>query len=201
MFFVSANKLTTAANAILLQFTAPIYVALLGAYILKEPNTRLDWAMIAVVIGGMALFFLDQLSPAGFKGNLVAMLSGVSFAFFTIFMRMQKDGSPIESVLLGNILMAVVGAPFLAPDLPSAGEWGYLLLLGVVQLGIPYILYSWAIKHVKALDAALIPILEPLLNPFWVFLLLGEVPGPWSLAGGALLLTAVTIKCLAAIRK
>ncbi len=192
--FVVATKTTTAANAILLQYTAPIYVALLGSSFLKEKTKPLDWVTILVVMGGMVLFFMDQLSPAGFWGNIAAVTSGVTFAFFTIFMRMQKDGSPLESVLLGNLLTAVVGLPFLSVSMPDPTGWLILAILGVVQIGIPYILYSKAIKHVSALEGVLIPILEPILNPLWVFLMLGEVPGTWSLVGGILVLTAVTAR-------
>lgn len=120
---------------------------------------------------------------------------------FTIFMRMQKDGSPIESVVLGNILTAIIGVPFVFQDMPDAKGWIYLVVLGLVQLGLPYILYSKAIKHVTALEASLIPILEPILNPVWVFLALGEIPGKWALVGGIIVITVVTGRCLLSIRE
>ena len=194
ILFVSANKMTTAANAILLQYTAPVYVAMLGAWFLKEKTKLSDWVTIFVVIAGMALFFLDHLSTKGFWGNIAAITSGVSFAFFTIFMRMQKDGSPIESVILGNILTAIVGFPFMFKSTPGMSGWLSLLLMGVVQLGIPYVLYSMAIKQVTAIEAILIPVIEPILNPVWVFLMFGEAPGPWAFKGGFIVLVAVTIR-------
>lgn len=196
ILFVTANKTTTAANAILLQFTAPIYVVILGSRLLKEKAKPLDWATVFVVMGGMGLFFLDKLSTEGLLGNVAAAASGISFAFFTIFMRMQKDGSPLESVLLGNLLTAVIGLPFLLVSMPDVSGWLNLTVLGVVQLGIPYILYSKAIKHATAMEAILIPILEPLLNPVWVFLKLGEIPGIWSLVGGFIVLTVITVRCI-----
>ena len=192
--FVSANKMTTAANAILLQYTAPIYVALLGAWFLKEKTKLFDWITIFIVLGGMALFFLDHLSIEGLWGNMVAIASGLCFALFTIFMRMQKDSSPLESVFLGNILTAIIGLPFMFKSTPDMTGWISLILLGVVQLGIPYILYSIAIKHVTAIEAILIPVMEPILNPIWVFLVFSETPGPWALKGGLIVLVAVTAR-------
>ena len=198
ILFVTATKTTTAANAIFLQSTAPIYVALLSAWLLKEKIKLLDWITVLIVMGGMALFFLDNLSSTGIFGNLVAAASGISFAFFAIFMRMQKDGSPLESILLGNFLTAAIGLPFLSRSVPNASGWLCLVILGVVQLGIPYILYSKAIKHVTAMEAILIPVIEPLLNPVWVLLMLGEAPGPLSLIGGLIVLTAITVRCVLA---
>ncbi|HRX22478.1 MAG TPA: DMT family transporter, partial [Syntrophomonadaceae bacterium] len=188
-----------AANAILLQFTAPIYVAFLAAWLLKEKTRLYDWLTVFVVIGGMGLFFLDNLSMQGVWGNLIAAASGVTFALFTVFMRMQKDGSPLESVLLGNILTALIGLPFLSLAMPTSNGWLLLVGLGVVQLGIPYILFSRAIKHATALEAILIPIIEPLLNPLWVFLILGETPGMFALAGGVIVMAAVTTRCVMAV--
>jgi drug/metabolite transporter (DMT)-like permease len=200
LLFVAATKNTTAANAILIQYTAPVYVALLSAWFLKERVKPLDWLTIAVVMGGMVLFFVDELSMEGVLGNLLAAGSGICFAFFTVFMRMQKEGSPIESVLLGNIITALIGIPFIFADLPGTAGWINLVVLGVVQLGVPYILYSKAIKYVTALEASLIPVIEPMLNPVWVLLFIGEIPGLWALVGGIIVVAAVTIRCIIPLR-
>ncbi|WP_240985735.1 DMT family transporter [Acididesulfobacillus acetoxydans] len=194
ILFVAATKYTTAANAILLQYTAPIYIAFLGTWLLHEKTKPSDWLTIIIVIIGMVLFFLDHLSTKGIFGNTLGVLSGISFAFLHIFMRMQKDGSPWESAFLGNILTAVVGLPFLFQSWPNATGWFYLSILGTVQLGVSYILYAKAIKHATALEAVLILILEPILNPVWVFLFLGEAPGPWALVGGIIVLAAITLR-------
>ncbi len=194
--FVTANKLTTASNAILLQYTAPIYVALIGAWLLKEKCTKLDWLTVFLVLGGMFLFFIDGLTPQGLAGNLIAILSGVSFAWLAIFIRMQKDGSSLESILLGNILAALIGLPFMFQSAPDARGWLGLTLLGVFQLGLAYIFYTKAMKNVTALEGILIPVIEPILNPVWVLLAVGEVPGSWALAGGAVVLAAVTFRSL-----
>ena len=193
ILFVMANKLTTAANAIVLQYTCPVYVAILAAVFLKERTSCASMLAIAGALGGMVLFFLDRLSPGGLLGNVLAIVSGVSLAFLVIFLRMQKDASPMESILLGNIITVVVCLPFMLRSAPPALSWIALILLGVFQLGISYMLYSTAIKHVAAVDAILIPVIEPLLNPLWVFLLLGETPGPWAAAGGVIVLASVTV--------
>lgn len=196
ILFVIANKLTTAANAILLQYTAPIYTAILGTVLLKERTTKLDWITITIVLSGMALFFFDRLSFRGMWGNVCAILSGVAFACEAIFLRMQKDGSPLESVILGNIIAAVIGLPFMFGPSPNAVGWSCLVLLGLLQLGISYILYTTAIKSVTALEAIIIPIIEPILNPIWVFLVFHEHPGRWVFLGGAIVLIAVTVRCI-----
>jgi len=199
ILFVVSTKLTTAANAVLLQYSSPIYVAILGAWLLNEKAKLRDWITILIVICGMILFFFDQLSLDGIWGNLAALTAGVTFAFFAVFMRMQKDGSPMESVLLGNIMTAIIGLPFIFQSMPDTNGWLNLILLGVFQLGIPYIFYSKAIKSATALQAALIPIIEVLLNPLWVFLFIGEAPGYWALIGGAVVITAVTIRCVLSV--
>ncbi len=199
--FVAATKLTTAANAILLQYTAPIYVAFLSAWVLGERAQWYDWLTILVIIGGMALFFLDYLAPGNLLGNIFAVLSGISFASFVLFMRKQRNESPVETVLLGNLLSGLIGLPFMFESMPGLLSWVGLIFLGVVQLGLSNVLYSKAIKHVTALEAILIPGIEPILNPVWVFLILGERPGQWALIGGFIVLISVTLRSLIAIRR
>jgi len=194
--FVSATKITTAANAIFLQFTAPIYVALFSTKFLNEKITIRDWLTTIIVIMGMVLFFFDNFNLEGIIGNTLGVASGISFASFTIFMRMQKNSSPIESVFLGNIITAIIALPFMFQDIPGTISWLFLIVLGIFQLGIPYIFYSIAIKNVSAIDAVLIPVLEPILNPIWVFLLLGEYPGIWTIIGGSIIITTITLRYL-----
>jgi drug/metabolite transporter (DMT)-like permease len=200
--FCLATTLTSAANAILLQYTAPVWVALLGAALLREPATRADWITIAVTLVGMALFFKDGLTLGHLNGDLLALASGVFFAGMTIALRRQKDGSAVESIILGNLLACLVCLPWLArsPALPAAG-WLALLALGTVQLGLSYLLYARAIRHVTALEAVLIPVVEPILNPIWVLVFVGETPSRWALAGGAIVLGAVTVRAALSVRR
>ena len=197
ILFVIANKLTTAANSILLQYTGPIYVALFSYWFLKEKITAIDWITIHVVIIGMTLFFIEKLSPDGILGNLAAILAGIAFGWLALCLRKQKDESPLESLILGNILTGIIGLPFIIDSgIPSQQSMIALFVLGIFQLGIPYILYSKAVKHVSALDAVLIPVLEPILNPLWVFLLLGESIGMWPMIGGAIIIVAITTRSI-----
>jgi drug/metabolite transporter (DMT)-like permease len=189
--FVFATRMTTAANAIFLQYTAPIYVALLGRWYLGERALRIDWLVIAVALCGIALFFFDRLTISGFWGNIVALASGVAFASVALFLRKEKAGSPVASIILGNAIVALAGIPFMFQHSLGAGSGWRLILLGAVQLGLPYVFYGTAIKYVTALEATLIPLLEPVLNPLWVMLALGEHPGPWAIFGGTLVLGAV----------
>jgi len=194
VLFVIANKLTTAANAILLQYTAPLYVILFSPWFLGERASRRDWLILGVMMGGMVLFFLDELTLDGYLGNGVALCSGLCFAWLTLFLRRQKDGSALPSLFLGNLLAGMIGLPFMFQSLPDASSWIGLLLLGVVQLGLPYILYALALRHVRAIEGILIPMIEPVLNPVWVFLLMGEQPSPWAIVGGAIILGAVIFR-------
>jgi drug/metabolite transporter (DMT)-like permease len=194
--FVMANKLTTAANAILLQYTSPIHVALLGTWILKERTRLIDWVAIGVVLASMVLFFIDDIAVGNMLGNIIAVMSGVFFALFTIFMRKQKDGSPAETVLLGNALTAIIGLPFFFGDMPDMRGCIYLVILGIFQLGLSYILYSNAVKYVSALESILIPVIEPILNPVWVLIFMNEKPGIFALLGGLIILVTVTAWCV-----
>ena len=208
--FIVANKLTTAANAILIQYSAPVWIALLGRWFLGEPATRLDWLTIALVVGGITLFFFDQLTLDHVTGNLVALASGVAFAFHAMTLRRVAIAAartsdapidPMRPLILGNLVGALIGAPFAflhAP--PDATGWAALLALGVVQQGAAYLCLARAIRHATALEAMLIPIIEPILNPIWVALAVGERPGPWALAGGAIVVGAVTLRALLARR-
>lgn len=201
VLFCAANKHTSAANAILLQYTAPVWVALAGAWFLGEKADRHDWLAIGVVLAGLVLFFADSLDLSHAYGNVLGLLSGFAFAGMTIAMRRQKDGSPVESIILGNLIAFAIGLPAIttAPALSVKG-WLALLVLGAVQLGVAYTLYARAIKEVTALEAVLLPVIEPILNPLWVLLALGEKPAPLSLAGGVLVLAAVTLRAVRSIR-
>ncbi len=194
--FIAATKMTTAANAILLQYAAPAYVALFGIWFLKEHPRPADWLTIIVVMGGMAFFFFDRLTFTGLWGNAMGIAAGITFAWLVLFLRKQKRGDPLSSVIIGNGITALVALPVMVGQVPGIHDWGWLILLGTVQTAVPYILYTIAIRHVTALDGALIPVIEPILNPAWALLFLGEVPGSWAMVGGALILLAVTSRVL-----
>ena len=201
VLFALANKLTTAANAILLQYTAPVWIALFGSWLLGERTTRADWITIAAVFLGMGVFLYDGLQVHDVAGIFVSIASGLFFALTAIFLRKQKTGSPLESIILGNVISFLIGVPEIwsAPPLSSSGITA-LAALGVVQLGLAYFLYARAIKHVTALEAVIIPIIEPILNPVWVMIFAGERPSALSLVGGVIVLGSVTWRAIASIR-
>jgi len=198
---VAATRLTTAANAILLAYTAPLWVALAAPRLLGEPTRPGDWGFVAAVCGGMVLFFLDRLSAGGLWGNVLACGTGLAYAGFTLAMRAEKDASPLATAFLGHALAALLCLPWIAgAALPGPGSLAGLFYLGVVQQGLSLALYAWAIRRARALTAILVMTLEPVLNPLWVALGLGEIPGPWALAGGAVVLLAVTWRGLGSTR-
>lgn len=191
VLFVVANKLTTAANAIILQYSAPIYVIFLAGPLLHEKPKREDFLAIGTVFLGIILFFMDKLEWGSFLGNFVAIGSGWMFALLAIFLRLQKDASPFESVLLGNIIATLIGFPFMWHDFPKAQQFILLVILGVFQIGLSYLFYVEAVKTVTAFEACFIPIIEPILNPIWVLLFVKEMPGRFALVGGAIILLAI----------
>ncbi len=196
IIFVIANKLTTAANVILLQYSAPIWVALMSGWILKEKVRKTDWATIAVVMAGMVLFFVGDLQVGQMFGNGLSVLSGIMLAGVIISLKMVKSGEPVEIPLMGNVLTLIVALPFIIGTMPDAKSILGLILLGVFQLGLSYILFAEASKHVSAIEAILIPVIEPLLNPIWVFIFAGEAPGPFALVGGIVVVTAVVARSI-----
>ncbi len=201
--FVYATKNTTAANAIFLQYTAPIYILILSPLILKEKFRFVDLITVAACLAGMTLFFFEApgeenvLAINIFAGNIAALISGVFFGLYFIFLRhprsLQKN--PALSVFYGNIIVVLLMIPFVAGNPPTnitLADTGAILFLGTFQIGAAYILFTNGIAHgVRSLDASIIGFIEPLLNPVWVFLLLSEKPSSWALLGGAIIITAV----------
>lgn len=189
LLYVFSIRLTTAANAIFLEFTAPIYVVVLGYFILNERITVFDILSMIVIFFGMTLFFIDELSFYGFWGNIMAAIAGVCLGIVTIIIRKEKE-SAFQIVLMGNIVTAIVCIPFMFTGIQEtvSTDWLIIFTLGIIQLGIPYILYTKALRHVQALDAILVSMIEPILNPFWVYIFIGEKMGEWALLGGFLVL-------------
>ncbi len=198
--FISATKLTTAANAIFLQYTAPVYIILLAFWFLRERPARIDWISMVIIFLGMFLFFGDKLSLNSLYGNLLAVLSGITMALMTVSLRAQKEGVPVESILLAHVFTAVVGFPFVLKEAWTATNWLIILYLGVFQIGLSFLLFSSAIKHVPAIEATLISTLEPVLNPVWVFLFIGEEPGRFALVGGLIVLAGVALNAISGAR-
>lgn len=198
MLFIGSNKLTTSANAILLQFTAPVWVMLFASIFLKEPIKKSDYITVAFVFAGMILFFLGNLGAGGMLGNFLAILSGVAMAVMVVSLKGVKTGSPLEIVFWGNIFTVIAGIPFYSAVVLDGPSVTGILLLGIFQLGISYIFYAEGIQKVSALEGILIPVLEPLLNPVWVFIFNGETPTVYALIGGVIVVGSVLVRSLKA---
>lgn len=192
-FYIAATQLTTAANAILLQYTAPVYVALLSIWLLKEKVKKKDWFVIAAVFLGMVLFFVDKAGIGNMLGNVLGVLSGISFATFIVCTRMQKNAHPAGSIFLGNVIALVVCLPsMIVTPLTEDAIFGGMYL-GLIYGGLSYIIYSACIRYVSALSAILIATIEPVLNPVWVFFLVGETPSSYAILGGGIVVVSILI--------
>jgi drug/metabolite transporter (DMT)-like permease len=191
--FVIANKLTASANVILLQYSAPVWACLLAWALIKEKPGWQHWIALFLVAGGMILFFKDGLASGSIAGDALAVASGVLFGANSVFMRMQKDGSPADSMLTAHIVTALVAVPFFVmyfPVLTPAGS-AAIGFMGVVQIGCASLLFSYGIKRVSSVQAMLTASREPVLNPLWVLLVTGERPSLAAILGGAIILFAV----------
>jgi drug/metabolite transporter (DMT)-like permease len=199
LLFVYANKATTSANAILLQYASPIWTAFLAVIFLREKIRFAEGCILLLASGGLILFFMDSLGTGALLGNLAAIASGISFSIFYILMRKQKDGSPLESLLLSHCITLLVSLPFLSGFTVNLPNVSGILLLGVFQIGIAAIFFSVGIKGTTALQASLISLVEPIFNPVWVLLLTGETPTLLTLIGGAIIVVCVTASSLVKI--
>jgi DME family drug/metabolite transporter len=203
VLFVSATKLTTAANAIFLQSTAPVYVLALGPLLLHERIRRRDLAFAAVVGVGLGLFFVARESalataPDPVRGNLLGLLSGVAWALTIVGLRWlgqrSAGGSALATVVAGNLMACLICLPSALPVMAARRtDWLVIAYLGLVQIGLAYLCLARAIRHVPAFEATTLLLLEPVLNPVWAWLVHGERPTAWALAGGALILSATLI--------
>ncbi|MEJ7617531.1 MAG: DMT family transporter [Pyrinomonadaceae bacterium] len=196
LLFVMATKLTTAANAIFLQYTAPIYVLLVEPLIFKERYRLRDLLVVACCLAGMGLFFVGQLRVEDVAGNLAALVSGLFFAIFTLLLRRSRTTTinPAAPVIYGNLLLAICTAPAFisgAAEL-TPKDVAIILYLGIFQIGVAYVFFTLGIaRGVRSLDAGIAGYIEPVLNPLWVYMGVGEQPSPQALAGGAIIITAV----------
>src|SRR5262245_24079854 len=202
ILFVLATKMTTAANAIFLQYTAPVYVMILEPIFYKEKFRARDFVTVAACIAGMSLFFVGKLRPEDVTGNLLALASGVCFALFFLLLRHSKarDVNRASSAIYGNLIVVLICAPAFFGALQrgiSPADFARIAYLGIVQIGFAYLLFTLAMaRGVRSLDAGIIAYVEPVLNPVWVFLFIGERPSGWAIVGGAIIITSVLVHML-----
>ncbi len=196
ILFVSAVKLTTVANAIFLQFTAPIYLLILEPVFLKTGFNKKNLYAVIVCICGMVLFFFGKLELSNITGNLLAIGSGVSFAFFVLFLKWKKQLHKSENTLVyivvGNIFVCIFCFPAVAGNLAiNFTQLLILLYMGIFQIGISYIIFNEGVKYVSATESLIIAMLETILSPIWVFLGVGEIPTVYSIIGAAIIMAAI----------
>ncbi|MCK6543799.1 DMT family transporter [bacterium] len=221
--FVTANKMTTAANAVFMQYTSPVFVILITYFFLKEKIYRAEILTVVICLGGMVLFFLEEEKSTAFAGNMIAILSGVAFAFLQIYVKRSEAGTAetltadqhhlrsIFAIVIGNlvtVMMGFVSAMFLmhAVTMPDAlapifgtqftittSDIIGLLILGIFQLGCGYLFFAAGAKYISSVEIAIYTILEPILNPIWTFLGTGEVPGFWAIIGANLIVAAMLV--------
>lgn len=197
--YVIATKTTTAANAIFLQSTAPIYVLIFEPIINKTGYDKINIITVIVCFFGMILFFLGDLSPGQLEGNMVALFSGVAFAAFFLGMRKNDFKYQQSSIFFGNIIVVLICLPFLFPlaDVTISNLW-MVTFLGVFQIAIAYAFFTYGLKQIYAVEASIISMFEPVLNPVWVFVGYGEVPSLTAIIGGVIIVTAIVIRTLIA---
>lgn len=196
--FVAANKLTTAANAIVLQFTSPLFIVIFSAVLYHKKIEKKDLIAVLVTFGGIAMFFLDQLAPGYLLGNIVAIAAGMFMAGMYMAMDGVQSEERFSSAFLGQMFAFLAGVPFIIATRPAMTGLPvlYVLLLGVFQLGIAYTLYTRASAYCPPLACCLLGAVEPLLNPVWVAIFDGEKPGIFALIGGVIVIAAVTAWCV-----
>jgi DME family drug/metabolite transporter len=197
--FVIATKTTTAANAIFLQSTAPIYVLIFEPIINKTKLERINVITILVCFIGMIFFFIGEISPGDLQGNLVALISGITFAAF--FLGMKKNGKEYQqsSIFYGNIFVALLCIPFILDLEPmSFNDIWMVTFLGVFQIAFAYALFSYGLKRILAVEASILSMFEPVLNPVWVLIGYGEIPTFTAAIGGGIIILAIFIRTLMA---
>jgi len=211
ILFVAGNKLTTAASTIFLQSSAPFYLLILAPWLLREPIRRRDLGVMAALGTGLVMLILGTDPPAETApdpglGNLLAAISGVCWALTLAGLRWLsreahgEASAGLSAVLAGNVLAFLVCLPAVFPLEADAADWGLLVFLGAIQIGLAYVFLTTGMRHVPALEASLLLLLEPVLNPVWAWLVHGERPGAWSLTGGALILATTALHTWMAAR-
>jgi len=196
ILFVVATKLTTAANAIFLQFSAPIYLVFLEPWVTGRALQRRDLLAVALCLTAMGLFFMGRLEAGNLIGNLLGVISGLCLALFSLTLKVQRqrrpEVDPITAIILGNLLVAALCAPVACTGLSlTPTQAGILLYLGIFQIGVAYLFFNAGMRHLSATAAVVTGTLEAVLNPVWVFLGMGERPSAWALLGGLLILSTI----------
>lgn len=202
ILFVVATKLTTAANAIFLQYTAPIYVLILEPLLLKTKLQRINIISVILAFIGMSLFFVGEISPSHLEGNLIALLSGICFAAFLLGIRKSDENYRVPAIFWGNIFITILCFNSVFPEF-NIDLKNFLMVayLGIFQIGLAYAIFTYSIKRIEGIEAALIAMIEPVMNPIWVFFGYGEKPSPFAIIGGLIILSTIAVRTIVTERK
>jgi len=207
VLFVMATKLTTSANAIFLQYSAPVFLLVLEPLFFRDKFRLRDLMTVTLCVVGMSLFFVGQLKPENVSGNVLALASGLCFAIYFLLLRHSKsrDVNRASSVIYGNLIVALISAPAFFAALSRGVAMADIVrvcYLGVVQIGFPYLLLTLAMAQgVRSLEAGIVGYVEPILNPLWVLVFLGERPSCWAIFGGAIIIGSVLTHMLSTFRR
>lgn len=207
VLFVLATKLTTSANAIFLQYTAPIYVLFFEPILTHSKRRGSDMVTVGIAVAAMALFFVGKFDPRGVWGNIAALASGVAFAGYALILKHERatERSRLQIVIVGHVLIALSMGILALLGVTSVSlcttDFLRLMYLGIFQIGIAYAFFTYGISHIRAIDATLIAMVEPVLNPVWVFLGIGERPTNFAIAGGIIILSLSVIRTLRGSRE
>lgn len=195
---VMSTKLTTAANAIVLQYSVPVFILLYGTLFQHKRFRLADWLVVPATLCGVALFFVGQLDGGKLIGNILGVVAALFFTGCFLTSEAASDDERMNGILQGHLITALIGLPFAAVfGMPMSWQAiGCVAVLGIFQIGIPYILYALALRGCPPLACSLIAVIEPLLNPVWVALFYGELPSVWALIGGILVIAAITVWCI-----
>lgn len=195
MMFMVSNKLTTAANAIVLQYTAPIFLIVISALVLKKKYFRRDYLAVFITVIGIALFFCDELTTGGLWGNILAVVDGLSLSCMYMITGEYDEELRLSGICLGATFTFIIGAPFIffVPTNVTGISILAVLLMGSLQVALPYMLYSKAVKYCPPLACSLLGSFEIILSPLWAYLFVGELPGIWAVGGAIVIVSTLVI--------
>jgi drug/metabolite transporter, DME family len=195
--FVSANKITTAANAIALQYTAPMFVFVIVHFLFGEKITGTSWISLVLGMLGVAVICVGSAGQPDAAGVMIALLSGLLFSIYMVSLRFLKEFNPGTLTFLNNMVCCLILLPWVGSELSISLEEGWIVaVMGVVQLGIPYWLFSKGLEQISVQEASLIVLIEPVLNPIWVALIVGELPSGATLVGGLCIVGSLAFRYL-----
>ena len=195
--FVTATKLTTAANAIFLQYISPAVVLVLEPWLLKTKMTKYNILTVIACTFGLSFFLLEQKGQSHLLGDGLALLSGFFSAGLILSLKLSNRPQQMSGILLGNLLVVLIAIPwFLKSISPTTNEHMMLAFLGFIQIGVGYMLFTYGQRRITAIESSLIAMLEPILNPLWVLIGYGEIPSVWTMIGGFFILFALSMRMI-----